>query len=65
MTPEQLEQCKKDIASFYQTEYCRIQTDPLDVDSFLDFEEIFTNLFLLEEAGPWEAPHRIQGPPLP
>ena len=49
MTQEQVEQCKQDLKEFYSTHLCKIQTDPLDLNTLLVLDDIFTSLTLEEE----------------
>ena len=46
LTDEQLKQCIQQIKEYYRTYLCQIQTDPLDSDTILDLEDIFTQLVL-------------------
>ena len=48
LTEEQVEQCKREIMSHYRRYLCRIRSDPLNPDSLVNFEELFTNLVLLQ-----------------
>eukprot|EP00057_Strongylocentrotus_purpuratus_P008580 XP_011663054.1 PREDICTED: uncharacterized protein LOC105437763 [Strongylocentrotus purpuratus] len=47
LTKEQVNQCAQDFKTFYRTRLCKIKTDPLDFNSILEFERIYTNLVLL------------------
>ncbi|XP_030851678.1 uncharacterized protein LOC105446752 [Strongylocentrotus purpuratus] len=47
LTKEQVDQCAQDFKTFYRTRLCKIRTDPLDFNSILEFERIYTNLVLL------------------
>ena len=49
MTDEQVRQCKTDLKEFYSTQLCKIQTDPLDLNTLLVLDDIFTSLTLEEE----------------
>ena len=49
MTDKQLQQCQHDLKEFYSTRLCKIQTDPLDVNTLLVLDDIFTSLTLEEE----------------
>ena len=49
MTREQVQQCKQDLTEFYRTNLCKIQTDPLDLNTLLALDDIFTSLTLVEE----------------
>ena len=49
MTYPQVQQCKRDLKEFYSTHLCKIQTDPIDLNTLLVLDEIFTTLKLEEE----------------
>ena len=48
MTDEQLQQCKQDLKEFYSTHLCKIQTDPLDLNSLLAIDT-FTTLSFVDD----------------
>ena len=52
LTEEQVAQCKREFMDHYRRYLCRIKKDPLDPNSLVDFEEIFTNMVLLKEKTP-------------
>ena len=49
MTQEQVQQCKQNLKELYRTNLCKIQTDPLDLNTLLALDDIFTSLTLVEE----------------
>ena len=49
MTLGQVQQCKQDLKEFYSTHLCKIQTDPLDLNTTLALDDIYTSLTLEEE----------------
>ena len=49
LTDEQLKECVQQIKEYYRTYLCQIQTDPLDSDTILDLEDIFTQLVLQKD----------------
>ena len=49
MSDEQLQQCKQDLKELYRTHLCKIQTDPLDVNTLMVLDDIFTSLSLAED----------------
>ena len=52
LTEEQVAQCKREFMDHYRRYLCRIKADPLNPNSLVDFEEIFTNMVLLEGQTP-------------
>ncbi|XP_054753344.2 NLR family CARD domain-containing protein 4-like [Lytechinus pictus] len=48
-TDEQIDQCKKDLMEEYAIAWCQVQTKPLDPDTLLALNLIYTNLVLLGE----------------
>ena len=46
ITDNQLSRCVTDLKSFYLNTLCQIKTNPLDLNSILKLESIFTNLYL-------------------
>ena len=49
MTLRQVQKCKQDLKEFYSTHLCKIQTDPLDPNTILALDDIYTSLTLEEE----------------
>ena len=49
MTDKQLQQCQHDLKEFYSAHLCKIQTDPIDLNTLLVLDDIFTSLTLEEE----------------
>ena len=49
MTLRQVQKCKDDLKEFYSTRLCKIQTDPLDLNTLLALDDIYTSLTLEEE----------------
>ena len=49
MTIGQVQKCTQDLKEFYSTHLCKIQTDPLDLNTILALEDIYTSLTLEEE----------------
>ena len=52
LTEEQVAQCKREFMDHYRRYLCRIKADPLNPNSLVDFEEIFTNMVLLKKQTP-------------
>ncbi|XP_063971335.1 uncharacterized protein LOC129282500 isoform X2 [Lytechinus pictus] len=49
LTPDLIKRCKDELQDKYRTDFCMIRADPLDPDSVVPFEDIYTSLFLEEE----------------
>nr|XP_054757346.1 uncharacterized protein LOC129263461 [Lytechinus pictus] len=49
LTPELIKRCKEELQFKYRTDFCMIRADPLDPDSVVPFEDMYTNLFMEEE----------------
>ncbi|XP_063971332.1 uncharacterized protein LOC129283096 isoform X2 [Lytechinus pictus] len=49
LTPDLIKRCKDDLQFKYRTDFCMIRADPLDPDSIVPFQDMYTNLFLEEE----------------
>ena len=46
LTDSQLKRCVTDLKTFYLKTLCQIRTNPLDLNSMVELESIFTNLYL-------------------
>ena len=46
ISEEQLLKCTDDLKQFYGMTLCRIKTNPLDIESLVNLEDIYTNLYL-------------------
>ena len=44
MTLRQVQKCKRDLKEFYSIRLCKIQTDPLDLNTLLALDDIYTSL---------------------
>eukprot|EP00057_Strongylocentrotus_purpuratus_P010846 XP_011665320.1 PREDICTED: uncharacterized protein LOC105438782 [Strongylocentrotus purpuratus] len=51
LSPELVERCANDFKFKYRSTLCKIRADPLDPASIVQFKDMYTNLFLLEEHG--------------
>ncbi|XP_030837052.1 NACHT, LRR and PYD domains-containing protein 12 isoform X2 [Strongylocentrotus purpuratus] len=51
LSPELVERCAKDFKFKYRSTVCKIRADPLSPTSTVQFEDLHTNLVLLEEHG--------------
>ncbi|XP_041466209.1 uncharacterized protein LOC121416792 isoform X3 [Lytechinus variegatus] len=49
LTPDLITRCKDELQDKYRTDFCMIRADPLDPDSIVPFEDMYTSLFLEEE----------------
>ncbi|XP_063959239.1 NACHT, LRR and PYD domains-containing protein 3-like [Lytechinus pictus] len=49
LSPDQIKTCRDELKDKYRTDFCMIRADPLDPDSVVPFEDMYTNLFLEEE----------------
>nr|XP_054774915.1 uncharacterized protein LOC129283103 isoform X2 [Lytechinus pictus] len=49
LTPDLIEKCKDELQDKYRTDFCMIRADPLNPDSVVPFQDMYTNLFLEEE----------------
>ncbi|XP_063971368.1 uncharacterized protein LOC135158038 [Lytechinus pictus] len=49
LTPDLIKKCKDELQFKYRTDFCMIRADPLDPDSVVPFQDMYTNLFLEEE----------------
>ncbi|XP_041466239.1 uncharacterized protein LOC121416801 isoform X5 [Lytechinus variegatus] len=49
LTPDLIKRCKDELQDKYRTDFCMIRADPLDPDSIVPFEDMYTSLFLEEE----------------
>ncbi|XP_063971355.1 uncharacterized protein LOC129283380 [Lytechinus pictus] len=49
LTPDLIKRCKDEIQFKYRTDFCMIRADPLDPDSIVPFQDMYTNLFLEKE----------------
>ncbi|XP_030834131.1 uncharacterized protein LOC115921142 [Strongylocentrotus purpuratus] len=51
LSPELVERCANDFKFKYRSTLCKIRADPLNPASSVQFDDMYTNLFLLEEHG--------------
>eukprot|EP00057_Strongylocentrotus_purpuratus_P014955 XP_011669429.1 PREDICTED: uncharacterized protein LOC105440684 [Strongylocentrotus purpuratus] len=51
LSPELVERCANDFKFKYRSTLCKIRTDPLNPASTVQFDDMYTNLVLLEEHG--------------
>ncbi|XP_030848780.1 NACHT, LRR and PYD domains-containing protein 6-like [Strongylocentrotus purpuratus] len=51
LSPELVEQCANDFKFKYRSTVCKIRADPLNPASTVQFDDMYTNLFLQEEHG--------------
>ncbi|XP_071492564.1 uncharacterized protein, partial [Diadema antillarum] len=49
LTDKQVAECRRDLEEFYLSQLCKMKIDPLGIDSYVEFEHMFTNLCLLEK----------------
>nr|XP_054774907.1 uncharacterized protein LOC129283096 isoform X2 [Lytechinus pictus]XP_054774908.1 uncharacterized protein LOC129283096 isoform X2 [Lytechinus pictus] len=49
LTPDLIKRCKDELQDKYRTDFCMIRADPLDPDSVVQFQDMYTNLFMEEE----------------
>ncbi|XP_063971340.1 uncharacterized protein LOC135158026 isoform X2 [Lytechinus pictus] len=49
LTPDLIKRCKDELQFKYRTDFCMIRADPLDPDSIVPFQDMYTNLFLEKE----------------
>ncbi|XP_063971350.1 NACHT, LRR and PYD domains-containing protein 12-like isoform X2 [Lytechinus pictus] len=49
LSPDLIEKCKDELQFKYRTDFCMIRADPLDPDSVVPFQDMYTNLFLEKE----------------
>ncbi|XP_063971360.1 uncharacterized protein LOC129263461 [Lytechinus pictus] len=49
LTPDLIKKCKDELQFKYRTNFCMIRADPLDPDSIVPFQDMYTNLFLEKE----------------
>ncbi|XP_041466204.1 uncharacterized protein LOC121416789 [Lytechinus variegatus] len=49
LTPDLIKRCKDELQDKYRTDFCMIRADPLDPDSIVPFEDMYTSLFFEEE----------------
>nr|XP_054775217.1 uncharacterized protein LOC129283407 isoform X2 [Lytechinus pictus] len=49
LTPDLIKKCKDELQFKYRTDFCMIRADPLDPDSVVPFQDMYTNLFLEKE----------------
>ena len=49
LSPDLIKRCADDFKSKYRTTLCKIRADPLDPDSIVPFNDMYTNLVLKEE----------------
>ncbi|XP_030834063.1 uncharacterized protein LOC115921110 [Strongylocentrotus purpuratus] len=49
LSPALIKRCADDFKFKYRTSLCKIRTDPLDPDSIVPFDDMYTNLVLEEE----------------
>ncbi|XP_063971342.1 uncharacterized protein LOC135158027 isoform X2 [Lytechinus pictus] len=49
LTPDLIKRCKDELQDKYRTDFCMIRADPLDPDSVVPFQDMYTNLFLEKE----------------
>ncbi|XP_063959739.1 uncharacterized protein LOC129267111 [Lytechinus pictus] len=47
--PDLIKRCRVELQFKYRTDFCMIRADPLDPDSVVPFEDMYTNLFLEKE----------------
>ncbi|XP_041466170.1 uncharacterized protein LOC121416770 isoform X1 [Lytechinus variegatus] len=49
LTPDLIKRCTDELQDKYRTDFCMIRADPLDPDSIVPFEDMYTSLFLEKE----------------
>ncbi|XP_063969985.1 uncharacterized protein LOC129283123 [Lytechinus pictus] len=49
LDPDLIKRCKDELQFKYRTDFCMIRADPLDPDSIVPFQDMYTNLFLEKE----------------